>query len=138
MARNTHFEFRTLFVREQPTWETSMASPSLARAVCCPLLCNSCCCCWPPCAASMWMERRLLLADGIRDLTTNRHKLLPANWLIKGLCGRTPYPPFFIDCIQVRLYRARICRPFKEPRNRFPAWRACTTTLLVVPARQAT
>jgi hypothetical protein len=34
--------------------------------------------------------------------------------------------------------RARICRPFKEPRNRFPAWRACTTTLFVVPARQAT
>ncbi len=27
---------------------------------------------------------------------------------------------------------------FKEPRNRFPAWRACTTTLFVVPARQAT
>ncbi len=26
--------------------------------------------------------------------------------------------------------RARICKPFKEPRNRFPAWRADTTTLL--------
>jgi hypothetical protein len=25
-----------------------------------------------------------------------------------------------------------------EPRNRFPAWRACTTTLFDVPARQAT
>ncbi len=34
--------------------------------------------------------------------------------------------------------RARICRPFKEPRNRFPAWRAGTTTLFVVPVRQAT
>ncbi len=34
--------------------------------------------------------------------------------------------------------RARICRPFKEPRNRTPAWRPCTTTLFVVPARQAT
>jgi hypothetical protein len=34
--------------------------------------------------------------------------------------------------------RARICRPFKEPQNRFPAWRAGTTTLFVVPARQAT
>ncbi len=33
---------------------------------------------------------------------------------------------------------ARICIPFKEPRNRFPAWRAGTTTLVVVPARQAT
>ncbi len=34
--------------------------------------------------------------------------------------------------------RTRICRPFKEPRNRFPAWRAGTTTLFFVPARQAT
>ncbi len=33
--------------------------------------------------------------------------------------------------------RARICRPFKESRNRFPAWRAGTTALFVVPARQA-
>jgi hypothetical protein len=33
--------------------------------------------------------------------------------------------------------RARICKPFKEPRNRFSAWRAGTTTLFVVPARQA-
>jgi hypothetical protein len=30
---------------------------------------------------------------------------------------------------------ARICKPFKEPRNRFPAWRAGPTTLFVVPAR---
>ncbi len=30
---------------------------------------------------------------------------------------------------------ARICKPFKEPRNRFPAWRAGTTTLFnVLPA----
>jgi hypothetical protein len=34
--------------------------------------------------------------------------------------------------------RARIFRPFKKPKNRFPAWRAGTTTLFVVPARQAT
>jgi hypothetical protein len=34
--------------------------------------------------------------------------------------------------------RSRICKPVQEPRNRFPAWRAGTTTLLVVPARQAT
>jgi hypothetical protein len=33
---------------------------------------------------------------------------------------------------------ARICKPFKEPRNRFPAWRAGTTTLFGVPAHQAT
>jgi hypothetical protein len=30
-----------------------------------------------------------------------------------------------------------ICRPFKEPRNRFPAWRVGTTTLFVVQACQA-
>jgi hypothetical protein len=34
--------------------------------------------------------------------------------------------------------RARICRPFEEPRNRFPAWRDGTATPFVVPARQAT
>jgi hypothetical protein len=33
---------------------------------------------------------------------------------------------------------SRICKPFKEPRSRFPAWRAGTTTLFHVPARQAT
>jgi hypothetical protein len=31
--------------------------------------------------------------------------------------------------------RARICKPCKEPRNRFPAWRAGTATLFVVLAR---
>jgi hypothetical protein len=30
--------------------------------------------------------------------------------------------------------RARICKPFKEIRNRFPAWQAGTTTLFDVPA----
>ncbi len=34
--------------------------------------------------------------------------------------------------------RARICKHFKEPSNRFLAWRAGTTTLFDVPARQAT
>jgi hypothetical protein len=34
--------------------------------------------------------------------------------------------------------RARICKPSKEPRNRFPAWRADTDSLFVVLARQAT
>ncbi len=33
--------------------------------------------------------------------------------------------------------RARIWRPFKEPRNQFPAWWAGTTTLFFVPARHA-
>jgi hypothetical protein len=36
-----------------------------------------------------------------------------------------------------KLSRARICRPFKEPRNRFPACRDGTKTLFVVLARQA-
>ena len=27
------------------------------------------------------------------------------------------------------VYHARICKTVKEPRNRFPAWRAGTTTL---------
>jgi hypothetical protein len=34
--------------------------------------------------------------------------------------------------------RARICKLCKEPRNRFPAWQAGTTTLFDVPANQAT
>jgi hypothetical protein len=34
--------------------------------------------------------------------------------------------------------RARICKLFKEPRSRFPAWWAGTTTLFDIPARQAT
>jgi len=34
--------------------------------------------------------------------------------------------------------RARILKPFKKPRNRFPAWRICTTTPFDAPARQAT
>jgi hypothetical protein len=37
-----------------------------------------------------------------------------------------------------QLYRARICKPFKEPRIRFPAWRAGTTTLFDVTVRHAT
>jgi hypothetical protein len=34
--------------------------------------------------------------------------------------------------------RARICRPFMELRNRFPAWRAGRTTLFFVLACKAT
>ncbi len=39
--------------------------------------------------------------------------------------------------LSYRLARARICKPFNEPRNRFLAWRAGTTTLFVVSTRQA-
>jgi len=34
--------------------------------------------------------------------------------------------------------RARICKSYKKPRNRFPACQAGTTTLIDVPARQST
>ncbi len=34
--------------------------------------------------------------------------------------------------------RARICKPFNEPRNRFPTWRARIATLFDVPARKDT
>jgi hypothetical protein len=37
----------------------------------------------------------------------------------------------------LKLFWARICKPFKKPRNRFPAWRVGTTTLFDVLARQA-
>jgi hypothetical protein len=39
--------------------------------------------------------------------------------------------------ISLHKNRARICKPYKEPRNRFSAWRAGTTTLFFVPARLA-
>ncbi len=39
---------------------------------------------------------------------------------------------------QAYVARARICKPFKVPRNQFPAWRAGTPTLFVVTARHAT
>jgi hypothetical protein len=35
------------------------------------------------------------------------------------------------------VYRARICIPFKEPRNRFQAWWAGKTILFDVPAQGA-
>jgi hypothetical protein len=36
------------------------------------------------------------------------------------------------------VFRACICKPFKDPRNRFSAWQAGTATLFVVLAHQAT
>jgi hypothetical protein len=39
--------------------------------------------------------------------------------------------------LSYRPARALFCRSFKEPRDRFPAWWAGTTTLFVLPARQA-
>ncbi len=54
------------------------------------------------------------------------------------LCTRL----FFVTSLMlqhstVHLYRARICKPFKDPMNRFPAGRAGTTTLFVVQATKA-
>jgi hypothetical protein len=41
--------------------------------------------------------------------------------------------------LKVTLVNFNFFKPFKEPRNRFPGWRAGTTTLYNdVPARQAT
>ncbi len=45
--------------------------------------------------------------------------------------------PTFQNVMDPDLTWARICEPFKEPRNRFPAWRAGTTTIFDVPAGQA-
>ncbi len=39
---------------------------------------------------------------------------------------------------QFRARNPRMCKAFKEPRNRFLVWRAIATTLLDVPTRQAT
>jgi hypothetical protein len=38
------------------------------------------------------------------------------------------------NLIAAEMYRVRICKPFEEPRNRFPAWRASTAILFNVPA----
>ncbi len=48
--------------------------------------------------------------------------------------------PFLSFSVLSHFYfvRARICQPFQEPRNRFPAWRAGTTTIFDVPVHQAT
>jgi hypothetical protein len=43
----------------------------------------------------------------------------------------------FLACHSTWLFKARICKLFKDTRNRFQAWRAGTTTLFVVQARQA-
>jgi hypothetical protein len=54
-----------------------------------------------------------------------------------------PPPPLYGDIVKFLLsstgqVRARICKSYKEPRNRCSAWRAGTTTLFDVPARRAT
>ncbi len=49
------------------------------------------------------------------------------------------YPPWDIpfDVDLMKRSWARICKPFKEARNRFPAWRTGMTTQFVVPPARA-
>jgi hypothetical protein len=68
----------------------------------------------------------------------------------KGLLLRNPVA--LLHCSSTELYfsslraqqwdsvaiRDGICKSLKGPGNRFPAWRAGTTTLFVVPVRRAT
>ncbi len=60
-------------------------------------------------------------------------------YLMSYFQWRKTKPAALLYWYSERLYTwwARICKPFQEPRNRFPAWRAGTTTLFVVPARHA-
>ncbi len=53
------------------------------------------------------------------------------HWVGRGVRGQ------YFGRRQTQLW-ARICKPFKEPRNRFPASRAGTTTLFDVLVRLAT
>ncbi len=67
-----------------------------------------------------------------------KHKLTYKAYMIRvGLRSNIPYwkRPTLFYC---SLIWACICKPFKEPRNQFPAWRADTTSLFDVSARQAT
>jgi hypothetical protein len=47
-----------------------------------------------------------------------------------------PSPPQYQCTLQLRGPETVFVNLFKEPRNRFPAWRAGTKTLFVVPARR--
>ncbi len=65
---------------------------------------------------------------------------LPAVSYLYSACYFPPatFVHLFLSGSQSPATRARICKPFKEPRNRFPAWRAGMTTLFVAPGRHAT
>jgi hypothetical protein len=56
----------------------------------------------------------------------------------EGVFRRPCCKPVFLRLTGTAEIGARIGKPFKEPRNRFPAWQTGATTLFVVPARQAT
>ncbi len=68
----------------------------------------------------------------------NRFHGIDSAILRSSLAGRYENPISTKFLAPIKEDRARICRLLKKPRNLFPAWRAGTTTLFVVPARQAT
>ncbi len=67
-----------------------------------------------------------------------------SGWQVKALTiladnrQKTMQPSIHASGFIYSQARARTCRHFKEPRNRFPARRAGTTTLFCAPARQVT
>jgi hypothetical protein len=77
-------------------------------------------------------------------MTLSRQPFCP----IHVRCHPTSPPPFYWHDLQLAWHdltpppphgegRAGICKHFKEPKNRLPAWRAGTTTLFVILSRQA-
>ncbi len=66
------------------------------------------------------------------------HMIWEVSWEPKRRVCASYYVYHSFIGLRVLLNRDRVCRPFWEPRNRFPAWRDGTATLFVVPARQAT
>ncbi len=79
----------------------------------------------------------ILMASAVLIAST----ILPPSTFVLASAALLSSPACCLQLLSWLLYtvcRARICKPFKEPRNRFPAWRVGTTTLFDVPARQAT
>ncbi len=52
---------------------------------------------------------------------------------VSRISNKTKYSPERQPQTLHTVNLARICRPFKKPRNRFPAWRPGTTILFDVP-----
>jgi hypothetical protein len=117
------------------------------------------------CPANSWMEKFLRIYEGDKPLTDHWTNTARSFKGIPGLCDCSP--GYMKETPRRRITvrsslneisanqlggwggvtpsaptpfysRARICKPFKEPRNQFPACRAGTTSLFDVPARQAT
>jgi hypothetical protein len=88
----------------------------------------------PPATAQLADIQNLLSSAVFRRLMTVHNTIQ----LVE--CFQCPPPALCTDARDLvqEVSGARICRPFRETRNRFPAWRTVTTTLFFVPARQAT